>query len=73
MQGRKYQLAHLQSDFYRDQFRKIMQRLTYSIVIMFMLIAVILYLILFQPSLRYYANTSDGKILNMPHPMSRGV
>lgn len=66
MLAQRYQIARLQSDFYRDQFRKVLRWLMVSVFIMFILIATIIYLILFQPPQRYYANTSEGKILAMP-------
>ena len=58
--------ARLQSDFYRDQYRKILRWLIVSVFIMFALIGWIIYLILFKPSPNFYANTSQGKILPMP-------
>jgi len=73
MQGRKHQIARLQSDFYRDQFRKIWRWIMYAIVIMFLLVLMIVYFVLFQPSLTFYANTTNGKILNMPTPKIRGA
>ena len=73
MQGRKHQIARLQSDFYRDQFRKIWRWIMYAIVIMFLLVLMIVYFVLFQPPLTFYANTANGKILNMPTPKIRGV
>lgn len=66
MLGPRHEIARLQSDFYRDQFRKILRWLLYSVFVMFALIAGIIYLILFQPAQRYYANTTEGKILPMP-------
>ena len=68
MQGRRHEIARLQSDFYRDQFRKVLRWLIVSLVIIFALLALIIYFIFFQPAMHYYANTSDGKILNMPQP-----
>lgn len=66
MLGQRHDIARLQSDFYRDQFRKILRWLITSLFIIFSLIATIIYLILFHPTPRYYANTSDGIILAMP-------
>jgi hypothetical protein len=66
MLGQRSEKARLQSDFYRNQFHKILRWLIYSVVIMFILIAVIFYLILSKPTSNYYANTTDGKILPMP-------
>lgn len=66
MIGRRYEIAWLQSDFYRDQYRKILRWLIVSMTIIFLLIGTIIYLILFKPKQHYYANTTDGKILLMP-------
>lgn len=66
MRGRRHAIARLTSDFYRDQFRKILRWLIASIFIMFILIAGIIYIIVFHPYQQYYANTTEGKILVMP-------
>ena len=68
MLGHRQELARLQSDFYRDEFRKILRWLIYSVIVMFLLIATIFYLVLFKPAPNYYANTTEGKILPMPNP-----
>lgn len=65
MLGRRHEIARLQSDFYRDQFRKMLKWLIGMVFLMFILIAAIAYLILFQPQQRYYANTVEGKILSI--------
>lgn len=62
------EIPRLQSDFYRDQFRKILRWLFTSLFIILLLIAVVIYLILFHPRQQYYANTIDGKIMRMPTP-----
>lgn len=66
MLGRRNEIARLQSDFYRDQFRRMVRWLMASVAIMFFLILTIIYFILFQPARDYYANTSEGRILEMP-------
>lgn len=68
MLGHRQQIARLQSDFYRNQFRKVLRWLMYSVFIMFILLATIFYLVLSKPTSNYYANTTDGKILPMPRP-----
>jgi hypothetical protein len=70
MLGRRHEIPRLQSDFYRDQFRKMLHWLMGSVLIMFALLATVIYLILFKPATTYYANTSSGKILDMPKPIS---
>lgn len=69
MLGSRHEIARLQSDFYRDQFRKILRWLAITVVIIFLLLAVILYdIFLYKPVVNYYANTIGGKILDMPPP-----
>ena len=66
MLGPRHELARLQSDFYRDQYRKILRWLLVLVVIMFVFIAGIIYCVLVKPSRAYYGNTTEGKILDMP-------
>ncbi|EKD70566.1 MAG: hypothetical protein ACD_46C00488G0003 [uncultured bacterium] len=62
----RHEIARLQSDFYRDQFRKLLRWSIISVFVMFALIGAIIYLVLFQPVQRYYASTTEGRILVMP-------
>lgn len=62
----RHAIARLQSDFFRDQFRKMLRWVFYSMILMFILIAAIIYFILLEPKQAYYANTQEGKILPMP-------
>ena len=62
----RHEIARLQSDFYRNQFHKMLRWLMYSVFVILVLILSIIYLILSQPSRDYYANTIEGKILPMP-------
>lgn len=66
MLGRRSEIARLQSDFYRDQFRRMVRWLMVSVVIMLLLTAAIIYSILVQPARSYYANTTEGRIMLMP-------
>lgn len=66
MWGRRHEIARLQSDFYRDQFRKLLRFLLITVVITLVLIGAIIYKILYEAPQTYYANTTEGKILNMP-------
>jgi hypothetical protein len=68
MQGRGEEIASLQSDFYRDKFRKTLRWLLISIILMLILIIAMIYTILFRKEPNYYANTTDGIILSMPKP-----
>lgn len=69
MIGSRNEIARLQSDFYRDQFRKVVHWLIVSAILMFILILMIIYFVLFQPKQDYYANTAEGRILDMPSTM----
>jgi len=63
MIGRRHEIARMQSDFYRDNYRKILRWLFICVIIMIVLIVAILYLILYRPAQQYYANTVDGKVI----------
>lgn len=69
--GQRHEIARLQSDFYRDQYRKMLRLILYSVFIIFALILCIIYLVLFKPVSPYYVNTTDGKILSMPPPQTQ--
>jgi hypothetical protein len=69
MLGRRSEIARLQSDFYRDKFRKTLRWLLFSVLAMYLLVAAIVYVILFQPQQYYYANTTDGEVISMPMPI----
>jgi hypothetical protein len=66
MLGRRHEIAWLQSDFYRNKFRKTLNWLIVSLIIIFIMIALIVYYVLFAAPERYYGNTIDGQILVMP-------
>lgn len=65
----RHEIARLQSDFYRDKFRKMLWWLLISLVINLLIIAVITYLLLFPAPPTYFASTTEGKIL----PMTRFI
>ena len=64
----RHEIASLQSDFFRQQYHRVLRWLVYSLVVIFILILSIIYTILFQPTPTYYGNTTEGKILPMPKP-----
>ena len=66
MQGRRSQIASLQSNFYRDQFRKTLRWLMVTTVIIFLLLIAIVYKMFTRPKETYYANTTRGVIVSMP-------
>lgn len=69
MIGRRYEMPRLQSNFYRDSYRKTLRYLVYCVVIIYLLLAAIIYCTLSQPKQECYANTTDGAILPMPKPI----
>jgi Tfp pilus assembly protein PilE len=64
MLGRRYQIASLQSHFYRNQFRRFVRFLMIELVMIVLLVFAILYYAVFPSPQRYYANTTDGQILD---------
>lgn len=66
MQAHRHEVARMQGDFYRDQYRKTLRRLVRCAVIIFGLIAIIAYVVFTQKAPNYYANTTEGAILPMP-------
>ena len=71
MLGPRYQIARLQSDFYRDQFRRIVRWLVVELLLMMLFVSLIVYQVLFPPEQQYYANTTDGRVLPMIGEMVR--
>jgi len=65
MLGPRYQIARLQSDFYRNQFRRIVRWLMIELFVMMVFIGLILYQLFFPTKQAYYANTTDGRVLPM--------
>jgi len=63
--GQRYQIARLQSDFYRDQFRRLVHWLIMELLVMVLLVTLIVYQAFFQPAQVYYANTEEGRVLPM--------
>lgn len=66
MIGRRDEIPRLQSDFYRDQYRKTLKYLFYCMILIYVLLAAIIYFTLSQPRQTYYANATNGMILPMP-------
>jgi hypothetical protein len=66
MIANRQSIARLQSDFYRDQYRKILRWLVVCVVIIYLLIMGIIYCVFIQSPQNYYANTVDGTIMPMP-------
>ncbi|OGT59806.1 MAG: hypothetical protein A3E85_02080 [Gammaproteobacteria bacterium RIFCSPHIGHO2_12_FULL_45_12] len=69
MLGPRHEIASLQSVFYRDQYHRMLRWLIASIAIIYVLLAIMIYILWTLPEPMYYANTTDGKILLMPHQL----
>ena len=68
MIGRRQTQPRFQSDFYRDNYRRLLIALFVSIVVMVSLVLAIIYFVLMQPQPKYYASTTHGRIIPMvPH------
>lgn len=65
MLGQRYEIARMQSDFYRNWYHKILRALVVSTMIMLGLILAIIYFVLFKPSQQYYATTTEGQIIRL--------
>ena len=65
MIGTRTTIPRMQSDFYRDKYRKILRSLISLTVVIVCLIAVIMYLIFFSAEHQYYATTTEGQIIPM--------
>ncbi len=62
MIGDRENIASMQSDFFRNKYRKMLRYLLLSVSLSVVLIGVIVYLLLFKAPPQYYANTTDGFI-----------
>lgn len=66
MIGNRDQLATFKVDFYQVHFHKMLRGLSWLLILMILLIAGIIYLILFKPLPNYYGSTTKGQIISMP-------
>ncbi len=66
MRGHRQHIARMQSDLYRNYYRKILILLLLSCFITLCVLGGIVYVILSKPSINYYATTTSGKIIPMP-------
>ena len=65
MPNNRHEIAWYQKDFYRNCYHKTLIGLLISIVIMLGLIGALIYIFLAQPSVRYYASTTNGQVIPM--------
>ena len=59
------QQARFQSDFYRDNYYKMLRILIVTNVINVLLVLAIIYFVLFKPAPDFYATTLGGQIIPM--------
>jgi intracellular multiplication protein IcmL len=60
------ELVKLRNNFYRDNYRKITGLLAFSLIIIFILTATLIYLIGNPPKPRYFATDSQGRLIQIP-------
>jgi len=66
------ELIRARNEFYRDNYRKVFSALLLMIVVNIILLGIIYYQITNPPSPKYFATTSDGKIIKL-QPLNRPV
>jgi hypothetical protein len=70
MIGERHETARMQSDFYRDNYYRVLRLLLFSTGIMLLLILAIIYFVLIVPPTPYYAMTTTGQIITL-HPENK--
>lgn len=65
MIGDRREMPQYQGDFYGKYYRKMVRWLFVSVLIMLFLILAIIYFELFAPSIKYYASTTTGQIIEL--------
>jgi hypothetical protein len=65
MVGGRQRIASFQSDFYRDNYHKMLRQLIVATMIMLLLVVTIIYFILTSPPTKYYGTTTQGQIIPM--------
>ena len=65
MIGGREKKARYASDFYRDNYHRMLRWLLITSFLMLVLIGAIIYFILFAPTSKYYATTTQGQIIPM--------
>jgi len=65
MIGDRHEMPRYQSDFYRENYKKIVRWLFVSILMMLFLILVIIYFEFFVPTTKYYASTTTGQLIEL--------
>ncbi len=65
MIGDRHEMPRYQSDFYRENYNKIVRWLFVSALMMLFLILVIIYFEIFVPTTKYYASTTTGQLIEL--------
>jgi len=65
MIGNRQDIPRYQSDFYRDNYHRLLRWLLRSMVIILLLIAAIIYKLIFVAPHQYYLTTTAGQIVKM--------
>ncbi len=59
----RYAIPRFQSDFYRDNYYRMLRWLIFCLVVIVILISSILYFVIFTDQRSYYASTTAGQII----------
>jgi hypothetical protein len=70
MIGDRHETARMQSDFYRNNYYRVLRLLLFSTGVMLSLILAIIYFVLVVPPTPYYAMTTTGQIITL-HPENK--
>lgn len=65
MIAQRKKIPRFQSDFYRDNYYKMLRALFVSIGMIILLILAIIYIVLFPTPPKYYASTTTGQTINL--------
>jgi hypothetical protein len=65
MLGKRYEQPKFQSNFYRDQYHRILRGLIVLSVFILLLSLGIIYYLLYPEAPHYYASTTTGQIITM--------
>jgi hypothetical protein len=63
MIGGRDRIVRFQSDFYRNNYYKMLRSLLFTSFVMLALICAIIYFVLLNPPRQYYATTTNGQII----------
>ena len=65
MIGKRYEQPKFYSNFYRDQYYKMLRRLMILSVLILCLTLALIYYLLYPEAPHYYASTTTGQIISM--------